>query len=144
MRRLLMTGCLFVAAMGGGAGCFVGPSTKNFQRMAQRPEGAAVEVDVGKGRPLVSGELLEVRDTALLVRDTTGEGGGGGGEITLVPFRLVRGGRVPARGGSWEGGPRGRTWDRLRLLSRFPYGLAAPQLQALLAAYGRDSLTVVR
>src|SRR5947209_19350392 len=97
MRRLLMTGCLFVAAMGGAGGCFVGPSTKNFQRMAQRPEGAAVEVDVGKGRPLVSGELLEVRDTALLVRDTTGEGGGGGGEITCHHFRLRRGARVPAR-----------------------------------------------
>ncbi len=142
MRRLLMIGCLLVAATGGGVGCFVGPSTKNFRRMAQAPEGAAVEVDLGKERPVVSGELLEVRDTALLVRDTTGEWEGG--VITLVPFRLVHWGRVPARGATWRGEPRGGTWDRLRLLSRFPYGLAAPQLQALLAAYRRDSLTVVR
>src|SRR5437870_3318863 len=155
MRRLLMTGCLFVAAMGGAGGCFVGPSTKNFQRMAQRPEGAAVEVGVGKGRPPVGGGgggegggggggWWGGRVGVGGGRGGRGGGGRGGGLLSFVPLRVGGGGRGPARGAGWEGGPRGRTWDRLRLLSRFPYGLAAPQLQALLAAYGRDSLTVVR
>ena len=139
MRRLVRTGCLLVAATAGwgGGGCSLGPSTKRFERMAHRPAGADVQVDLGRERPLVAGELLELQDTALLVREA-------GGAITLIPFRLVQAGRVPDRGTTWKGSPRGETWDRLRLLSRFPYGLAAPQLQALLAAYGRDSLTVVR
>ena len=138
MRRLLRTGGLLLAAAVGWGGFCVGPSARSFERMTYRPGGVDVEVDVGEGRPFVSGELLEVRDTALLVHDTNRAA------ITLIPFQLVRGGRVRPRGTTWQGSPQGGTWDRLRLLSRFPYGLAAPQLQALLAAYGRDSLTVVR
>src|SRR5213594_2839818 len=108
MRLLLRTGWLLVAA-----GCtFVGPSTRKFERMARQPGGADVEVDLGKERPFVSGELLEVGDTALLVRDSHG------GAITLIPFRLVEWGHVPDRGTTWQGRPAGGTRDLLRLLSR--------------------------
>lgn len=116
--------------------CHVGPSLDKFEP-AHQPDGVRVRLNLGHRRS-VTGELLALQDTALVVRDSG---------ITLVPLRLVNSGSAPGRGTAvdWVGGQlTGRTRERLRLMSRFPQGVTPGQLAALLAAYGVDSLKVLR
>jgi hypothetical protein len=86
----------------------------------------------------LTGELLVVQDSALLVRRTKPTQ-----QVMMVPLRLVVYGQAPSV--AWSGNklsPGVR--EKLRLLSRFPYGLAPERLRALLAVYGQDSVEVAR
>ena len=127
---------LFFAALAAG-GCVktIGNSGDSFP-VANSPEGVATTVSLHT-ESTIKGELLEVRDTALVLRRGT--------EVVLVPnasIALVR----------FEGGDlRTRTitpgeFQRrdLRLLSRYPSGISPAVMAALLSASGKAEPTVVR
>jgi hypothetical protein len=129
---------LGIMVIGGALACSVGPRPEKVQP-ARDPAGATIELRLRTGhqRHFVTGELLAVQDSALLVRDTT--------RILLVPDRAVRNGTLLVRavGVTFSGKPVDGTRKRLRLLSRYPGGISADLLSRLLAAYGRDSVETV-
>lgn len=121
-----------IAVLALGAACLpYGPTTEKFAP-AQTPHG--IESDVllkGSDRVRIRGELLEVRQAAILVlRDGT--------RVTLVPFVAIRTATFGDLGATIGGGQVSRSdREQLRLVSRFPSGLR-PELEAqLLAAYGQ-------
>lgn len=126
-----MRAALFVALLVAVAACPVGPTVRNF-RPAQSPQGIAAEIQLrDRAKTRIVGELLEVRDSTLLVlRDTT--------RILLIPIRAIRSASFPKRGSLIENGRLTRgDREKLRLVSRFPAGLR-PELEAqLLAVYGQ-------
>jgi hypothetical protein len=118
------------------AACHTGPTVERFEP-AQRPGGVAISLRLQRTGAdwRITGELLAVRDSDLLVRDSTA--------FWRVPIRAIRRASVQAKGGdvSIEQGRIGvGSRDRLRLLSRYPQGLSDELLAGLLAAYGRDSV----
>jgi hypothetical protein len=126
MKRLyLLTLLALVAA------CPIGPTVESFTP-ARSPHGIAANIRLrDRAKTQIVGELLEVRDSTLLIlRDTT--------RVLLIPIRAIRTGSFPKRGtlitdGDLTRGDR----EKLRLVSRFPAGLR-PELEAqLLAAYGQ-------
>jgi len=126
-RPLILAIALLVAA------CFTGPHAESF-RPATSPQG--VELSLRLRRASVRGELLEVRDTALLVMQRT--------QITLVPLRAVR--AVWARGYAlpYRDGPATpAALARLRAVSRYPTGLSDEALRQLLAHAGQSEVLVV-
>ena len=115
------------------AGCSTGPSLRSFAP-AKSPAGVQAELRVGGRNERVRGEVLEVRDSSLiLVRD--------GARVTLIPIRRIYSGKFAKVGyligqGEISDGDR----RRLRLLSRFPGGMQ-PDIEArLLAVYGQTEL----
>jgi hypothetical protein len=129
---------LGVIVLGVALACSVGPKPENVLP-AHDPAGATVglQVRIGSSRRVVTGELLAVEDSGLLVRDTT--------RIVLVRNRALRSGTLLASGVglSFSGKPDNYTSERLRLLSRYPAGVSPDLLRRLLAAYGHDSLVTV-
>ena len=122
----------------GVGGCHSGPSAEHFAP-AMGPRGVLVSVDVGRSK--VSGELLEVQDSALLVLqlDVT--------KVMLVPLREIRTAVFHQRGpmvmhGAFIIG--GTAAAEARLLSRYPAGLTPTLRTALLAAYGQTEPEVAR
>jgi hypothetical protein len=122
------------------AGCSVGPRGETTA-LALSPRGALIELVTQTGEMVgeVGGELLEMRnDGVVLLTDA--------GQVTLVEYEAVQ-------HASLEHGPpgltganmrSGRTFQRLRRVSRFPQGLS-PEVEArLLSAYGQSALVVVR
>jgi hypothetical protein len=112
------------------AACYSGPSVDNFAP-AQGPKG--IEADLRVARERILGELLEVQDSALLVRR--------GPQLLLVPLREIKSGSFAKRGVLISGGRADpMVLEGLRLVSRFPAGLT-PELRArLLAAYGQTEI----
>lgn len=128
--KTLVALALLVAA---GA-CRVGPNPA-ASTAATSPHGIRVELQFGGGDEPVAGELLEVRDTALVIRTA--------GSIVLFPFTSFR-------SASSDPGPR-RT--RVRAgdaddfqawapFARHPYGISEEQLFQLLRLEGQDELIV--
>lgn len=129
MRPLL--GVLIVVVL---VACSVGPRPEQFPA-AREPAGATIQLRL-RGKRVVTGELLAVQDSGLLVRDLT--------RILHVPNAVVRSGSLVTGGGAaFAGKPVGGTRERLRLLSRYPSGVTDELLARLLAAYGRDSVETV-
>jgi hypothetical protein len=112
------------------AACHSGPSVESFAP-ARGPYG--IEVDLRVAREHILGELLEVQDSALLVRR--------GAQLLLVPLRVIKSGSFDTRGVLISGGRADpKVLEQLRLVSRFPAGLT-PELRArLLAAYGQTEI----
>jgi hypothetical protein len=117
------------------AACNIGPRGEGTA-LAQSPRGALVELTTTAGE--LQGELLEMRSTGVVMLSDAGQ-------ITLVQYEAVRGGRV-------ENGPRnlngrqmadGRVNQLMRRMSRFPQGLSAELEAELLRAHGQQSLTLV-
>jgi len=151
MRRRCFAAALLIAS-----GCTIGPG-RRFET-AREPEGAKLEAKVAGSAPLqapieVRGELLEVRKDALLVLGTADavvlEGSQRAEarrqaqqrEIVLLPFGNVLKARFDklGSGGTLEDrqAPTARAREKLRLVSRFPQGLALDLLSRLLAAHGQ-------
>jgi hypothetical protein len=106
------------------AGCVIGPTLAKFEP-AHVPTGLAVRLVTNAGT--VVGELLEVREDALLVDAAD--------VITLVPYNAIKSANTSAQARIRFGGgraPDASERNRLRLLSRFPQGLSPPLLQRLL------------
>ena len=117
-------------------GCLIGPTAGGFAP-ANGPAGVTVQLQTMR-RHKLTGELLEVRDTAILLL--------AGDTVRLVPFRAVRLAAVRQRGNLEFGEgetPDASTLYRLRQVARFPVGLTPDLAQKLLAAHGqREPLAV--
>jgi len=143
--RLLL---VFLAPL--ASGCVLGPTAGDFGP-AHRPAG--LEFEVATASVDFQGELLEVRQDALLMRSLlitrdTGRAKLRTSEqqIRLVPFSLIRNAtfrqlrsgyhHVQIRKGR---APAAQDRERLRLASRFPYGMEPQVLAALLKAHGQTA-----
>jgi hypothetical protein len=120
------------------AGCSlgVGTSVKDFEP-AHTPQGVRAEINAGGAA--FTGELLEVRETGLLVRT--------GRRLVLVPYAAIGQAQfLRAECCRLAGGrpPLSDVKRKLRLMSRFPQGLTAELRQRLLAAYGQSAPDEVR
>ena len=131
MRLHRLLPALFATALI-AVGCAIGPSEKNF-KPAISPAGVEARLRFRRGE--LRGELIEVRDSGLVVAPP--------GDVLFVPFTAIRAATfaqttlAPAPG---IPGPQVR--ERIRLLSRFPNGLSPDQLERFLASRGRQSLRV--
>jgi hypothetical protein len=116
--------------------CFkVGPSTQDLS-LVTSPNGARVDVQTNTQR--VSGELLAVRDSGIVISL--------GGRVALVPYPSVRRVMVAELGqysvGAGTPSPENRA--KLNLVSRYPQGIGAELERRLLVRTGQTSLEVVR
>lgn len=126
MKRIIV-----VALLLGLTACTMGTRARH-DPVARGPRGA--EVRVNTTFRALNGELLAVDDSAVTVLVAS--------ELWQAPYTAIR--RIAARGhGTIQ--VRGRPLsqgvrERLRVRSRFPQGIDAELLAALLAAYRQDSL----
>ncbi len=140
----MKTQCALLIVLVTLIGCTVGPSVQTFNP-ATNPQGihASLLTLIGSR---IEGELLEVRDSGLVVLADD--------ELVLAPYGSIRRARFdqmrrlnfgPRAGLT---GPRiGLTDEKreeLRLLSRFPQGIDGEVLNRLLAAYGQTKLTIAQ
>ena len=90
---------------------------------------------VGLPARQVQGELLELRDTAIVMLAEN--------RVVLIPNRVIVLVSFPSIRDA-NGWPlRAAARDQLRLVSRFPYGMPPEAAQRLLQAKGQDSIAVV-
>jgi hypothetical protein len=149
--RLLAAACLALAL-----GCAIGPG-RRFEA-SRTPQGARVAATVaGSGTGVVKtevrGELLEVHANGLLVLGKPAEITREGAKavemrrvaerpaLLLLPFDRILEARFTGLG-RWSNidagrAPTAEVRERLRLVGRFPQGLAPDQLRRLLAAQGQ-------
>ena len=122
-----------VAALLLAAGCHIGPQAKHHAP-ALRATGASVTVTTAIGH--ISGELLELRDTALVVLAA---------QVTLVPIRAIEQAAFSDTRLTMDRRYALRPEEReeLRLLGRYPYGIPAAAMAKLLASRGQTSILVV-
>lgn len=127
--------------VGMASGCVTGPRVERLVP-ATTPAGARVEMTLGHratGAELLEGELLEVRDTAVVVLAP-------GRRVTLIGYAAVIKARCPGLPGGPEFGewiqPAEEVRERLRLVSRFPGGLTPQLFEQLLQGYGQTVLVV--
>lgn len=114
------------------SGCMLGTGAGNF-RPANGPAGITVAFDLVQGAPL-TGELLEVRDTALLVL--------AGSKVWLVRFTATKSASFRQRGElDFSRGfpPTPRQLIAMRRVARFPTGLTPELRQKLLQVYGQTA-----
>ena len=123
------------------SGCVIGPRVERLVP-ATTPGGARVEIKLGHratGAELLEAELLEVRDTAVVVLAP-------GRRVTLISYAAVMKARCPGLPGGPEFGewiqPAEEVREQLRLVSRFPGGLTPSLLDQLLQGYGQTVLVV--
>ena len=122
-----------LAALLLAAGCHIGPQAKNHAP-ALRATGATVTVTTATGN--VSGELLELRDSALVVLAT---------QVTLVPIRAIERAAFSDTRLTMDRRYVLRPEEReeLRVLARYPYGIPATAMTKLLGSKGQTSILVV-
>lgn len=129
MMRLPPSITLVIGAALVGA-CATGPGVDTYTP-ALTPAGA--EIRVRTRRADIRGELLEVRDSGIVVLTAA--------EIVYVPFPVIASFALAHEGAGYvDSMPTPDVRERLRLLSRFPTGLAADPLARLLAAKGQQSV----
>jgi len=138
MSRSARSAILVVCALA-ICGCHFGTRARTFGP-AQGPEGVSAEIVTPAGG-WVSGELLEVQDTALLVLSDQ--------RIVLVPYSLVRSAQFAQMNKNTtilgQVTPSVAVREELRLVSRFPQGVTPELLEELLDAYGQSEvIRVVR
>jgi hypothetical protein len=126
--------CLLLLAT---AGCTIGTRGENLP-LAHAPRGASVELELEPPSTAISGELLEVQQTGLLVLAAHER-------VTFVPYARIRRGTVETRGAVLGRGrtPARATSDAMRLISRFPQGLDTELRAALLRAYNQTEVDEV-
>lgn len=129
MRYRVLLSMLMVTV---ASGCVTGRPA-NQHPLAIGPAGAQMDVRLRKSR--VKGELLEVRDTALVIL--------GAQEMTLVPFNGIRTAAFSNVNGPYiNRRMSSEAIRKARLLSRFPYGMPEAVLRELLASRQQTEITV--
>ncbi len=115
-------------------GCHVGPGPENYA-IAHRATGVTTSITMSVSG--VSGELLEVRDSGLVVLSAA--------RVLLVPYRSIQRATFEQLDVSIGGGqpPSDEGRGILRTASRFPQGLNAELERRLLAALGQSELQVM-
>ena len=126
LHRSVLVIAILTACRVGGAGGF---------RPAQSPAGVHARVEI-RGR-VVQGELLEVRDTALVigVREKFGRRDGKSCPVILIPTGLIRSTDFHQMGSN-------PSVHEVRRVSRFPQGLSPDLLQVLLSLCGQSEVEV--
>lgn len=133
---LVLIGCLASA-------CAIGMRPSQFEP-ARSPQGIRSEVVTSGGR--FTGELLEVREAAIVLLADEGGAAAPGvrtQQLRLIPFAAISRAEFVQRGALRLADgkrPSARTMESLRLLSRFPYGMAPAIERDLLKAHGQDTL----
>ena len=119
------------------ASCSYGPRIADFGP-AHTPYGVSGRLTTRDAE--ISGEVLEVRDTGVIVLTVAS------GKLRLVPYSEVRASRFDRLGGLLGGNraPDPAARERLRLVSRFPQGMSPAVLHTLLNAHGQTELLGVR
>ena len=122
--------------------CTLGMSTSEF-KPARSPHGVRMVVSAVGGE--FAGELIEVRDASVVILEDGASTGGPGvraQRLRATPFssiRLAKFEQRPALRLRDGKPPSAAMRERLRLLSRFPYGMSPAVERDLLKAYGQDS-----
>lgn len=125
------TRCACVALLALMAACYTSPPPEGY-RVALQPNGVKGALMVNGGAQL-SGELLEVRDSAyvLLVKN----------RVTIVSYGAIV--RAAFEHQDWlccdYEHPSSRVRERLRAASRFPFGMRDEALAAILRVSGQTS-----
>jgi hypothetical protein len=121
-----------VALAGLNNACGVGMTARKYPP-AQGPKGVNVRLTTAQGQ--VSGELIEVRDSGIVLADQ---------KLRLIAYTDILSSEVEKTSSRYaianRSVPTPETRDHLRLLSRFPYGLSPEVMQRLLSAYGQTEL----
>ena len=123
---------LLIALSSLGLGCVFGAHVGSF-RPANSPNGTVATLLVE--RTTVNGELLEVRDSGLVVLNNR--------EVTFVPYRAIGASKFKQIGVHLSGGrsPTEAQRSELQLVSRFPQGLTRDMERKLLDVYHQTSIT---
>lgn len=139
---------VFLVALLQGA-CAFGMTTDKFVP-ANSPAGVRTEVRTSGA--VFDGELVEIRKEGLIVLSNEAGPNAPPGTpakqlLRLIPFASIVRARFDQHGSRSDiiDGrlPSGRVWERIRLLSRFPYGMS-PEVQAeLLNVNGQTTLAGV-
>ncbi len=119
------------------AGCSIGPSPESF-RPANEPAGISVTLQTTGGAK-AAGELLEVRDTALVVLADS--------LVRIAPYAAIRSAQFQQRGGldfGWGGTPGRRHRAELAQLARFPAGIPPGTMSLLLQLHGQAAPKVMQ
>ena len=129
LTALLVLACLMNS-------CRHGMTAEKFPP-AQSPKGATVRVTTDQRQ--FTGELIEVRAAGLVVLTEQ--------ILRLLPYNAILSSRIEHANRRYgiksRRAPEPEVRDRLRLLSRFPYGLTPELLDELLRAYGQTQLAGV-
>lgn len=128
MSRLLCCGLGVVLAV--TTACYTSPNPRDYPP-AKRPNGVTGELTT-KDRHSVRGELLEVRDSSYVFLVS--------GRVTVVPYVAVVSAHFTDQDWAsigWDSWPSADRRDRLRWDSRFPFGIRAEAMDALLRAGGQ-------
>ena len=114
-------------------GCRYGVTVESFPP-ARTPRGVTTKIT--SDRREFSAELIEVRDTGILILAAT--------RFRLLPYSMIDSSRAEGLNRDYTFGgrrsPTAETRERLRLVSRFPQGLTPELLQKLLEANGQLQL----
>jgi hypothetical protein len=100
--------------------------------------GTGINANLTVGQTKITGELLEVRDTAVVILTPD--------RVLLVPFPAIAHGTFAHTDMEITNGLRRGDDDNMtdvRMLSRYPYGIPADALRRLLASRRQDSLAVI-
>jgi hypothetical protein len=107
--------------------------TSNKFVPALKPEGVVIAIETTGQR--FSGELLEVGDAGVVILDSA---------VRLVPYDIIVSSQVKQVGHGYEirkrRPPDPDVRERLRLLSRYPYGITPDVLRELMNAHGQTDL----
>lgn len=125
--------------------CAIGMHTGDF-KPARGPHGVHATVATPNG--VFRGELIELRDTGVVLLAEHGTAAAPGTKrLRLIPFTSIARAEFEQLGSGVRLAdgrpPSGRVRERLRLLSRFPYGMSSAVEGALLKAYGQDAFAGV-
>jgi len=124
---------LVVLAFLSGNGCTLGMTASKF-RPAKGPQGVNMRLTTAQGE--LSGELIEVRDTGIVVLMDQ--------KLRFLPYTEIRYSKVDQMSSfnpiTQRKAPKRDAFERLRLLSRFPQGLTPELTRQLLDAYGQTEL----
>ena len=117
-------------------GCHFGVTAKKYPA-AQGPKGVTMAITTQQGQ--FSGELIEVRDTGLIVLTIR--------ELRLVPYGVIISSALEQTDSRYAisngRAPEPDVREHIRLLSRFPQGLTPDLLHQLLQVYGQSELAGV-
>lgn len=121
-RKLVLATALTAAA------CTHGP---RLERLSFPHNAEGAQAAVATNAATYTGELITASDTGFVVRMTAED------RIVFVPASIVRQIRVQSIG-VVRMPLRGRTLEKVRLVSRHPYGIPDPARTALLATTGQS------
>ena len=135
MKMKMIIGLLLIASV---PACTFGKNAGRWT-VAQRPEGAAVEVITRNGQ--LNAELLEVADNGVVLMRNDGK-------LVLAPYPVIERFRAPQQGSGYQFGsrmpPTLEVREKLMMVSHFPQGMTAEIRSRLLERASQTELLVLQ